>query len=361
MADDLHGSVLVFILYDVCEEINLEKLRQILGLQPAGREPAFKHAAPEYVRFERPPVMETLPPTILDSGECFQVRLKYYNYGVTSVEFELPFRTTWEGLVNLSARFISNPDLERRALEVVREKVKRAAPALQKAYENWLDEDYSIFHVCEMSEQQTAAELRERHGSSIAQIARGETRPLSDAEVREILQSSMSYYPEDLAVISWNAAFVYDTPSGAETTIQLLEYANSQLLEFRHYDEALTRRLEFVYQSLERGAGFLFRWRSARTSAHLQAQMLEVNELAERADNAIKFLSDMYSARLYRLAAAKVGVPDYKRLVHEKMHAAENLYGFLVDRYHQGRAFVLELMVVVILIIELVFLFKGIS
>jgi len=181
--------------------------------------------------------------------------------------------------------------------------------------------------------------LLERHSRPIAQIARGETQPLSDAEVREILRSSMSYYPEDLAVIGWNSAFIYDTPSGAETTIQLLEYANSQLLEFRHYDEALTRRLHFIYQSLERGAGFLFRWRSARTSAQLQTQMLEVNELTERADNAIKFLSDMYSARLYRLAAAKVGVPDYKRLVQEKMHTAENLYEFLVDRYHQGRAF----------------------
>ena len=51
----LHGSVLILILFEVCEEIRLEELRRILGLQPAGREPSFKHPAPEYVRFENPP------------------------------------------------------------------------------------------------------------------------------------------------------------------------------------------------------------------------------------------------------------------------------------------------------------------
>jgi len=87
--------------------------------------------------------------------------------------------------------------------------------------------------------------------------------------------------------------------------------------------------------------------------------LLDVTELTERADNAIKFLSDMFSARLYRLAAGKVGVPDYKNLVQQKLGTAENLYRFMVDQFHQGRAFVLELMVVIILIIDLIFLFRG--
>ena len=56
-----------------------------------------------------------------------------------------------------------------------------------------------------------------------------------------MLQSRISYYANDLAVIGWNAAFIYDSTSGAETAIQLLEYANSQLLEFRHYDDLLTK------------------------------------------------------------------------------------------------------------------------
>jgi uncharacterized Rmd1/YagE family protein len=67
----------------------------------------------------------------------------------------------------------------------------------------------------------------------------------------------------------------------------------------------------------------------------------------------------MFSARLYKLAAAKVGVPDYKDLVNQKVQTAEDLYRFMVDQFNQSRAFVLELMVVIILIIELVYVFHG--
>ena len=84
-----------------------------------------------------------------------------------------------------------------------------------------------------------------------------------------------------------------------------------------------------------------------------------MTELSERADNAIKFLSDMFSARLYRLAAAKVGVIDYKNLVNQKLRTAGDLYRFMVDQFHQSRAFALELLVVIILIIDLFALFHG--
>jgi hypothetical protein len=52
-------------------------------------------------------------------------------------------------------------------------------------------------------------------------------------------------------------------------------------------------------------------------------------------------------------------VPDYKDLVTQKIHTAEELYRFVVDQFNQSGAFVLELMVVIILIIELVYVFHG--
>src|SRR6266404_5410147 len=256
----LQGSVLVLIQFDVCEEINLDALRDIFGARR--QEASFKHPAPGYVRFERAPVVE-------------------------------------------------------------------------------------------------AAELLSTQGGRIAQIVRGEHVPLSDGEQQEIMQSRISYYPNDLAVISWNGAFLYDSAAGAETVIQLLEYANSQLLEFRHYDELLTRELKSVYDFMDKGSGIWARWRTARRASRLHTVLLDVDELTERADNAIKFLSDMFSARLYKVAASKIGVTDYKNLVNQKVHTAEELYRFMVDQFHQSRAFVLELMVVIILIIDLIWLFKG--
>jgi hypothetical protein len=65
----------------------------------------------------------------------------------------------------------------------------------------------------------------------------------------------------------------------------------------------------------------------------------------------------MFSARLYKLAASRVGVPDYKNLVNQKIQTAEELYRFMVDQFHQGRAFALEALVVIILIVEFFALF----
>jgi hypothetical protein len=354
----LHGSVLVLIQFDVCEEIRLDLLRQLLGARTL-EHPTLKHPTPGYIRYQRPPVIEPIEPLTLDSGERLQGQIKYYDYGVISVVFELPFSGDWDTLVRLGSRWVWDVDFSSHASKIVRKKLERSAPAMVKPYPEWLSEDYFIFHVREVTGCPSAADLVASHGARIAQIVRGETAQLSDGERNEILQSRISYYPTDLAVIGWNGAFLYDTAAGAETAIQLLEYANSQLLEFRHYDELLTRELENVYASLDKGTGMLARWRLARDATKLHTVLLDVSELTEHADNAIKFLSDMFSARLYKLAASKVGVPDYKDLVTQKVQTAEELYRFMVDQFNQSRAFVLEVTVVVILIVELIYLFRG--
>jgi hypothetical protein len=350
----LRGSAVGLFLFDVCEEVKLDELRTILGARRQGE--GLKHAAAEQLFFERPPVVERLQVT--DDSQA-QVRVKYYDYGVISVLFEFPFAGDWPDLIALSSRWISGSDLPDRAEQIAKERVARTRSALVKPYETWLNEDYFIFFMREISGNPSSSQLLNRCGQQISQIVRGENLVLSDDERREVLQSAMSYYPNDLAVLGWNAAFVYDSAAGSETTMQLLEYANSQLLEFRHYDDLLTRELAGVYDSLEKNSNFIGRWRLPREASRLQTVLLDVTELTERADNAIKFLSDMFSARLYRLAANKVGVPDYKSLAREKLQTAEDLYRFLIDEFHQSRTFWLETMVVLILLIELVYVFHG--
>jgi uncharacterized Rmd1/YagE family protein len=45
--------------------------------------------------------------------------------------------------------------------------------------------------------------------------------------------------------------------------------------------------------------------------------------------------------------------------VTQKVHTAEELYRFMVDQFNQSRAFVLEVMVIIILVVELIYLFHG--
>src|ERR1700756_4713796 len=148
----VHGSVLVLIQFDVCEEIRLDDLRDIFGARR--QEASFKHAAPGYVRYERPPVVERLDPLVLESGERLDGQIKYYDYGVVSLVFHLPFSGGWDTLVQLSCRWTSDTNFEKLATRVVKQKLERAAPALVKPYDikqgEWLQEDYFIFHVREI-------------------------------------------------------------------------------------------------------------------------------------------------------------------------------------------------------------------
>ena len=357
----LRGSFSALVLYDVAEQIRLDKLRSLAGMEAPHREPAFKHLAPDYVRFERPPVVEQLAPVSMTAGEQFQVRIKYFEYGVVSVELRLDFEASWDELVRLCSRWMAEPEIERRTSEIVRGQLERLRAALVDPYESWLNEDYCIIHVREALDERgqpfSATTLLSERGQQIAQIVRGEASALAQSEQSEALQAALSYYPCDLLVAGWVAAFVYDTPEGAAPAFQLLEYANTQLLEFRHYDEVLTRVLNNVYRMLGHRGRFLRRWKMAGEAERLNAMRLDVRELAERTDNSIKFLSDMFYARAYRVAANRVGVPDYRNLVDQKLGIAGELYEVMVNEFHQARAFVLEAMVVAILVIELIHLF----
>jgi len=355
----LSGAVLVLIQFDVCEELRLDLLQQAINARTV-QQPSMKHTAPAYVRYHRPPVVGPLEPLVLETGERLEGEVKYYDYGVASVIYQLPFSCDWNSLASLASRWVWDVDFASRVEPIVRQKLERVASAMVKPYERWLSEDYFIFHVREVDGSPDAAELARTHGLEIAQVVRGDKLRLSDGEIREVLQSQVSYYAADVAVIGWNAAFVYDSIAGADTSIQLLEYANSQLLEFRHYDELLTGILDSVYDLLGRKTGFFARWGLVKSARSLHTVLLDVAELTERADNAIKFLSDMFAARLYKLAAVKIGVPDYKDLVAQKLKTAEDLYHDMVEQFNQSRAFLLEVTVVLILLIELFFLFKGI-
>jgi hypothetical protein len=359
----LTGSIRALLLFDVAEEIDLSHLHAVLGTDPARREPAFRHQAPQYVRFVRTPVVEHLGQVDQFEGTALLGRIRYFDYGVASVELTRPFESDWHDLINLANQWISSPHLEQRAQALLRDHLKRFGGGLKKAYNEWISEDYYIVQVDPIilpdGDHLSAAELARDRGAEVAQIVRGETSELSPSERREVLQSSMSYYSSDLLVVGWVAAFIYDTTFASAPTVEILEYANTQLLEFRYYDEVLTRVLTGVYKRLEQRHGLWSRWRLAGQAEDLNTIRLDYGELAERTENAIKFLSDMFYARAYRLAAARIGVNDYRSLVTGKLTTARELYESMVNEFYQGRTFILELMVVIILVIEIVFLFRG--
>jgi hypothetical protein len=186
------GSLLILFLYDVAEAIRLDGLRQALGAPPAKREPPFRQPAPDYVRFVTPPVIEPLPPLAVDLGTKISGRVAYYEYGILTVQLEIPFEGSWDAVVELAARWMNAPELEQIAASAVRDRVAKAKGALVGPYAEQLSEDYCIIHLTRAQDAAgtvlNARELIEQYGDQIAQIVRGEVARFSATERAEILE-----------------------------------------------------------------------------------------------------------------------------------------------------------------------------
>jgi hypothetical protein len=141
--------------------------------------------------------------------------------------------------------------------------------------------------------------------------------------------------------------------------IDLLEYANTQLLEFRYYDELLTILLSNVYSSLEGHESFLSRWRLPGRAGRLNRIRLDIMDLTERTEYAVKFISDTYYARVYRVSSARIGVNDYETLVAEKLKTAGELYEFMMAQFNELRMFTLEVVVAVLVLLDVILLLRG--
>ena len=115
----LNGSVSVLIQFSVCEELRLDVLQQTVSARTL-QQPSMKHSVPAYVRYQRPPVIESLDTLQLESGERLEGEIKYYDYGVVSVVFQLPFSGDWEGLVLLASRWVWDVDFASVVEPIVR-------------------------------------------------------------------------------------------------------------------------------------------------------------------------------------------------------------------------------------------------
>jgi hypothetical protein len=357
-----HGYFRILNFFDIAEAVDLEKLRSLLGPQVAPRSPGFVHLTPEYAQAQTPPLEESIEPLTLPGGEKLSGKIKYYWFGVASVELATPFRCDLNALCGDSYRWMNAPEVEKAAEDLLRVRLERFRPALIRPSVKWLDEDYLVIDIQsayhEDGRAPTATELLEHYGDQITELVRGEITPLSAAERDEILRGALSYYPTDLIVVGWAAALVYDKPDATSAIIDLLEYANTQLLEFRYYDELLTNLLSNVYSSLEGRESFRSRWRLPRRAGRLNRLRLDIMDLSERTEYAVKFISDTYYARVYKVISSKIGVGDYKALVSEKLKTAGELYEFMVAQFNERRMFVLELVVAVLVALDVILLLR---
>jgi len=357
------GQIVAFYLFDVAETIHLKRLTAVAGGPATKAKLAPKPATPAYVQYENPPLSFDGATVDIPELDGFQVRFRAYDYGVISVGLSRAFSGDWSELLAVGQTLIESPELEQRAEDVCRRFVDRIKPALEGLRPAFLSEDYLAYVIHELETPLSAEDVIAQHGDTIATMLRGERQPLSGQEKQKILRHRISYLSDDLVIPTWNAAFVYDTPAGAQAALEIFEFANSQLLEFRYYDQLLDNRLASIYSRLQHPKWYQT-WigaRYTRAAQQVHSLFIDVNELTDRTENTLKFIGDIYAARLFLLVGDRLGLTTWKANVQEKLETLDDIYRFAVEQTSMSRGQFLELTVVLILVLELVLIFMGVT
>jgi len=357
----LQARITLLYLFDVADAVALDQVAGVLGDVKREHHPSPKSPAPPSAHYQQIPIAfagHAIGAPTLDGSDA---RVRLYDYGVVSLAFDRPFTGTWAELLALGPTLIDNAALDAQAEACCRAIVARLAGALERPRQVFLSEDYAVFAVTPVQDM-SAEQLIAEHGADVARLLRGEVGPLSTQEIEEVLRHRLSYLAGDLVVATWNAAFVYDVEPGADAVVEIMEYGNSQLLQYRYYDQLLDAQLGRLYDQLQANRQpYLFGARGyTRSARQVHSLTIDVRELLDRTENALKFVGDIYAARLFALVGARLGLERWKGNIRDKLQTLDGIYHFAVEQSGIARGEFLELTIIAILVLELILFFLGI-
>ncbi len=356
----LGGKLNVFVAFDWGEEIDLVQAKQ----QGAGvvLDMARRPRTPASIAYHRPPLRFPLGPVAismpgLDGTPIRSAEATVFDFGGVSVALSLPFSSTRAGVADLAARIAEPPvaaGIVRTAREVMEPLFHKLKPAITKP--DWpesLWEEYFVFQFDSGAGLDPAA-LLSRDGAWLAGLVRLEDEPLCDEEVAEALKLRLRYGQSDLFLPDWAAAVLIDREAESAETLQAVEFANLQLLEYRHIDARLDAVLARADELLRGGSRSwpLFGPNSAmREAGELK---VEANGLFERTGNVLKLVGDQYISRLYRLLATRLHLPEWERGIQRKLEVLEGIYEVISDHAAHFRSEFLEVLVVLLIVTEII-------
>lgn len=191
-------------------------------------------------------------------------------------------------------------------------------------------EEYSVFTVFNYDGE---PEQFLAHSPVIASLLKSEKLELDPKEVKYTLDAQIKYAKNDLAIIDWDGAFLFDPSGDVEQEIELLTLANLQLLRHRILDRQLDQRLGRMAKMVPTGKkAFAHKELREDLRGILRMRMLSISEL-QRLEREIKLIGDWYSARLYNLAAGKFRIDDWRKSIQSKVDSLEDVYSVVLENF----------------------------
>jgi len=350
------GTLTGIFSFDVGYEIQLDALARLLAplgarLRPTGPPGVGIRGAGRTVDLDAGTRAVRLP-----AGDAeAQVVLRAHDFGALTVMMRLPLTGSLDDLGPLTASLVRVKTLEGLAVDLARQALPLAAPAVTRVGFNDFVEDFYVIQVDRFDEAVAPAALVERYRAPIALALRCEKEHLAEGEAEEVFENAISYHPNELVVTDWNAAFLYHTDHSR--VLDVLEFLNVQLLELRFFDRRLDNRLshllQVVYQSRPRLRTLMYNPYGAALD-EVSELKVETTLIAERVANALKFIDDLYLAKVYSATAERLHLDAWRASVEAKLRVVHEIFDILNTRAATYRNEALELTIIVLIAVEIV-------
>ena len=353
------GDIVIYRLFDVGYAIALDRALDLLATSGPERRRPMRSEALAF-QIPNPPVAVGLGSAQLDiDGRAVHadVSARVFDFGVVSlrariaVDVDLPWSAFAEWGAAVHAAPWSDPlaDARDRLLS-------RIAPAVEQPALSPITEDYTVFQLQRVVDSSGAAlPLTELRDDAIAHLLLGESKPLSAGTRTALLSPRLSYFEDDLVVLTWSTALVIE-PVASDTDVQyVLEFANAQLLELRWYDAVLDAELPAIqtrFRQARRGFRLLGR-RYSHLLQLLQHRMADSVELIERVENSLKVTDDVYLARVHAGALAEFRERTWRDGIDRKIAVVRGTYDMLNAESLARRSETLEVIVVLLIMFEI--------
>ena len=195
------------------------------------------------------------------------------------------------------------------------------------------DEEYSVY--CISGYQGDPEVYLSLFGDRIVTFLKNENEQLDEEEVSATLGSYLKYGKDDITIVDWDGAFIFDAAGDFNSNIELFEIANLQLLRSRILADDLDRRLEMTLNLLRTPKTIpLIRSRDIRK---VLKEIIEIRTQSilesETIEHNIKLIGDWYSARLYSLIARKYHLDEWAKDIKEKLDMLEDVYTMATENF----------------------------
>jgi len=354
--ESIDATIHLAFAFDIGYEIDLERGRSLLAGESGSL--SRRRRTPESIRYRPAPVRVALDPSAMAlpglqaAAGLPRAELSVFDFGALSLLVQHRIRVTPGELLELAGRLADPTPLVAAAQHMISPWIERIRPVVSGFELSALSEEYILFQLAPVEPGWLTA-----HADWVAHLVRLEPEPLSPEEVAEATRLSLSYAPNDVVVLDWAAGLIADRDCA--DTLQVIEFANVQLLEFRHIDDRLDDRLEAAYRSIHPVGGHRrwpeWLWRThGDTVRSIRELEIEATSLFERADNALKLIGDQYLSRVYGLASARFHLDEWQRSIRRKLETVGDVYDLLVQQATGSRLEFLEIIVVLLIALEIV-------